>query len=333
MNTIIDVHKEFVAAMESKIPKKTQLADFISDILRIEKESAYRRLRGEVQFTFKEAVLIACRMNLSLNEIIVNASPENKTKNVLELPVFQSDMINFCDGAGDKLIEEAIIFLKALVQQPFSEFGLAISGIPFPLFLNYSSLSRFYILKHLHNSSNQLNYNQLTPIPFEKVFESKKQIEEREEFYLLYRQISNTFYIWDKKIIPVLVEDIQYFQSIHLIKDSEVEELKADIHRFLTDLEQLAIDGKFRETGNKFDLFISDLGIDVTYTYMWSEKLCIALFITFIFFATASQEKSLVNKIINWVTSMKRCSILISGNAAKERILFFDKQREIVDKL
>jgi hypothetical protein len=328
MNTIIDVQREFVKMLESKIPKKTKLADFISDILRIEKESAYRRLRGEVQFTFREAALIACRLNLSLNEIIVNASPENNTKNVLELPVFHSDVTNFGDGAGDRLIEDAITFLKALVQQPFSEFGLAFTVIPFPLFLNYSHLARFYILKHLHNSSNQSTY-----IPFEKVFESKKQIEEREEFYLLYRRITNTFCIWDKKIIPALVEDIRYFQSIHLIKDSEVEELKADIHRFLSDLEQLAIDGKFKETGNKFDLFISDLGIDVTYAYMWSENLCIALFITFIFFATASQEKSLVSKIIDWVTAMKRCSTLISGNAAKERILFFDQQQRMVDTI
>jgi hypothetical protein len=328
MNTTIDVHKEFVKNMECKIPKKTKLADFISDTLRIEKESAYRRLRGEVQFTFKEAALIAIKMNLSLNEIILNASPGNKTKNVLELPVFHSDATNFGDEPTDRLIEDAIIFLKALTQQAFSEFGLALSGILFPLFLNYTCLSRFYILKHLHNNSSQL-----TNISFEKIAETKKQIEEREEFYLLYRQISHTFYIWDKKIIPALVEDIRYFQAIHLIKENEVGELKADIHRFLSDLEQLAIDGKFKETGNKFDLFISELGIDLSYAYIGSEKISIALFSTFIFFTSASQEKNLVKKVSDWVNSLKRCSVLISDNAAKERILFFDKQRAIVNTL
>jgi hypothetical protein len=57
------------------------------------------------------------------------------------------------------------------------------------------------------------------------------------------------------------------------------------------------------------------------------------LFTAFIFFATASQEENLVNKIIRWVRNMKRCSTLISGNAAKERTLFFDKQRAIIDAL
>ncbi|MDR2086933.1 MAG: hypothetical protein LBP72_07125, partial [Dysgonamonadaceae bacterium] len=306
MNTI-DVQKEFIKILESKIPKKTKLADFISDTLRIEKESAYRRLRGEVQFTFKEVVLVVRQMNLSLDEIILYAFPESKVKNVLELPALHSDVAGVNEEACDYLIDNAITFLRTLSQQPFSEFGLAVSGVPFPLFLNYSHLSRFYIMKHLHQMSNQMAY-----IPFEKISESKRQIEEREEFYLLYRQVRNTFYIWDKKIIPLLVQDIQYFHSIRLIKDAEIKELKTNILLFLNDLEQLAIDGKFRETGNKFDLFISGLDIDTTYAYMWSEKAYVALFTAFIFFATASQEENLVNKIIRWVRNMKRCSTLIS---------------------
>jgi hypothetical protein len=36
---------------------------------------------------------------------------------------------------------------------------------------------------------------------------------------------------------------------------------------------------------------------------------------------------------MKWVASMKKGSTLISGNAAKERILFFDKQRAIIDRL
>jgi hypothetical protein len=242
--------------------------------------------------------------------------------------VLHSDLTDVNGETVDRLIDDALTFLRALVQQPFSEFGFAISEITFPLFLNYSLLSRFFILKHLYCKSNQL-----IDTPYEKIFEEKRQIEERGEFYLLFRQISHTFCIWDKKIIPNLVEDIQYFQSIHLIKENETRELKAEIHRFLNDLEQLSAEGKFKETGNKFNLYISDLSIDVSYAYMWSEALYIGLFITFIFFATASQEGTLVRKIIDWVNSMKRCSTLISDNAARERILFFDKQRAIVDKL
>jgi hypothetical protein len=326
--TAIDIHGEFVKMLENKIPKKTRLADLISDLLRIEKESAYRRLRGDVQFTFREAALIARQLNVSLDETVLYASPESRTKNVLEMPVLHSDVTGMSEKAGDLLIEMAILFLKELSKQPFSEFGLAISGIPFSLFLNYSCLSRLYIMKYLHNGNQSKTY-----IPFGKVFESRGLIEEREEFYLLFRQISNTFYIWDRKIIPSLVDDIQYFRSIRLITDNDIRELKEEIHRFLNDLEQLAVDGKFRETGNNFNLFISDLTIDVTYAYLWSEEVYTALFTAFIFFATASQEEGLVNRIILWVRSMRRRSTLISGNAAKERIVFFDRQRAIIDTL
>ncbi|MDR0506282.1 MAG: hypothetical protein LBH32_05650 [Dysgonamonadaceae bacterium] len=316
----------FVEILENKIPKKTKLARLIADVLRIEKESAYRRLRGVVQFSFNEAVLIAAKMNVSLDEVLLKPLPTSNVKKIMALPTIHPEIT--WNEENEETIDANINYLKDLVKQPFSEYGLAVKSIPFSLFSSYSLISRFYILKYFYHHGHPQN-----PVPFSKVYESQKQVIAREEFYNLYQRISNTFYVWDKKIISAIVEDIQYFKGIHLIKDNEVFELKKELHRFLNAMEHLSNEGKFKETGNKFDLYISNVDIDINYSYMWSEKMQLCMFNAFILFATSSHDEASVRTVSDWIQSIKRCSTRISGNENRERIMFFDRQRDIVNRL
>ena len=43
-----------IKAMREHLPEETNLANYIMDIISIGKEAVYRRLRGEVPFTFYE---------------------------------------------------------------------------------------------------------------------------------------------------------------------------------------------------------------------------------------------------------------------------------------
>jgi len=315
----INLHEAFVKAMEKEIPKKTKLADFVADSLCIEKETAYRRLRGEVQFSLREAGILATQLNISLDNLI-NDDPENL---VLGLPKYH------LTGIYDRQhLEDILDYLHEFTEEPGCEFGMALSGIPFSLFLQYKFLARFYRLKYANHTANLP-----ARIPYEKIEESDAKIEYREELYLLFRQIPNTFYVWDRQIIQLLVNDIKYAASVRLMKDCEVAELKKEIYRFLDDLEQVAIKGIFPETGNKIELYISDAHIDVSYAYMCSEKRQASMLSAFIIFNSTSLEKETFLKVNNWVKSLKRFSTLVSGIGERERILFFEEQREIVDTL
>ena len=59
-----------IEAMKDKLPVKGKLADMLMDTLYIGKEAVYRRLRGEVPFTFKEAALVSRKLGISLDTII-----------------------------------------------------------------------------------------------------------------------------------------------------------------------------------------------------------------------------------------------------------------------
>ena len=53
------VVNELISTMREVTPKEGNLANILMDILCMSKEAIYRRLRGEVAFTFSEVAIIA----------------------------------------------------------------------------------------------------------------------------------------------------------------------------------------------------------------------------------------------------------------------------------
>ena len=57
-------------AVKDRISSEINPVFIIMDILSIGKEAAYRRLRGEVSFTLREAAILANELGFSLNEVV-----------------------------------------------------------------------------------------------------------------------------------------------------------------------------------------------------------------------------------------------------------------------
>jgi len=320
-----ETHREFVKALENKIPKKTKLAEYIADVLCMEKETAYRRLRGDVQFSLREASILARSLQFSLDETLWS----EKKRMVMQLPKIELASINseFNMRSPDEY-KTGIAFLESLSKENNSEFGVALSGISDSLFLKYELLTRFYMLKYIHHADSQHRY-----IPYEKIVISAKHRKLQYQYYQMFREIAQTYYIWDKKIIPGLVNDIKYANTIRLISDSEVNELKKELYLFINELEELAKNGQFEGTGKKFELYISEPHIDVTYAYMNNQQKWVSMLSSFIFLVTASEEKVAFENIRTWIKSLRRFSTLVSGIGERERIIFFDQQRQILNEL
>ena len=54
-----ELNTNLIEAAKEKFPAKGQLANILMDTLYMGKEAIYRRLRGEVPFTFQEAAIIS----------------------------------------------------------------------------------------------------------------------------------------------------------------------------------------------------------------------------------------------------------------------------------
>lgn len=319
----IDINKRFVKALENKIPKKTDLANFVSETLFIEKETAYRRLRSEVQFSLREAIMIASKLNISIEEIMIKENLKEIGRNSMQMPLIKINAEQY-----HSYIQSTFSFLKKLNSDPYSEYGLALTQITFSIFYNYSYILRFYMLKHIYNTEDTDKRK-----TFDEIKETAELSNARKELYFYYRQISYTYYIWDVRIIPALINDILYFKKIYLITDTDVKKLKEELYLLLNEFEQLTTDGYYKETGNKFDLYISETTIDHTYACLHSERYWVSMSTSFISNEIVSHDKTTFNNVRNWIQSLTRSSILISGSAEKEKIKFFQTQRQLLDLL
>lgn len=271
--------------------------------------------------SFRETTIIAQKLNISLDQILIKAMSDDNKRIVLQLAVYPE--------LGRHIqIEKTFDLLKQIIKEPYSELGAAISGMINPFFFRYKNIMRFYTLKYYHhNRSSPMN------IPFGRIMEMEAELMLREEFFIHFTQISHSFYVWDRKIIYSLVNDIKYFMSVRLIEEEETKLLTMELYRFLDDFEKIVSEGIFEETGNKVELYVSDVDIDLTYAYIWNENFYINTFTAFGFFAIALEEEALLKIVMNRIAALKRCSTLISGVGDKERIAFFEQQRQIVNTL
>ena len=61
------LYDNILDAIRGKIPNRGILTNTLADLLNLEKEAVYRRLRGEVAFSFSEIAVIASTLGISLD--------------------------------------------------------------------------------------------------------------------------------------------------------------------------------------------------------------------------------------------------------------------------
>ncbi|MDR3267657.1 MAG: hypothetical protein LBT83_01135 [Tannerella sp.] len=306
-------------AIKDKIPEKSSIANVLADILSIKKEALYRRLRGEVFFTFAEIVTISQQLNISLDRVAGSVSPYRS--HLFQLHVqdyFDTNEVDY------KMTADYIAVIKAAGQEPFSEYGFATTTIPLHFSLFHKSIYCLYILKWMYQ------FGDIGKIrPYSEIVFTERQKKLNHQYLQEVMSIKYTYYIWGEYFLVYLINDIKYFHCIRLISTDEVLLLRKEIAYFLDHMEKMAIQGAYAN-GNKVEIFVSSLNFETTYHYLSSENIHISMISSFAIGAVTSLEKEVCDKLKIWMQALKRTSTLISCSAEKERILFFEKQRNIL---
>ena len=125
-----------IGAVLENTPKNSNPAATVAEILNIGREAAYRRMRGEVPFTFGEAALVAARLSFSLDRIMGTDDPDC----VLFRLDFSDGQTLLEDYPGK--VESWIGKMEEIASDEQSEFSLAGSSLPAALYLGYERLER-----------------------------------------------------------------------------------------------------------------------------------------------------------------------------------------------
>ena len=317
-----DIHRNLLRAIEKKMPDKSALVEMLMDILFLEKGAVYRRLRGEVPFTFIEIVHIAEKLDLSLNSLVY---AESVRKNRFELAFIEYAAMNETEY---KRWEDLIMFVKIAKNDPHSELIDSSNILPICIYTGFDALAKYHLFKYqylLHGSKDRITYSNLVVserlhILFRSYFEESKNF-------------ANTMFIWDSMIFRYLATDIRFFSDIGLISGEDIELIRNDLYALVDYIEEITSIGCYKETGGYVSIYISEVNIDSTYICTRVNNIYLSLVRTFILNSVESFDESSYRKIQAWIQSQKRSATLITQSGAAFRADFLEKQRKIIAEL
>lgn len=311
----------FIKELYKKYPQKAQLTKALMDLLFIEREAVYRRLRKEVLFSVHEMLKIASEWNISLDEII------SYTSNYIS---FKIDLLNYINPSEEELdiIQSVVQFYESLKGLPNVEYMEITNKIPRSLTTGFMQIYRYVMLKWMYQYGDETSI-----LPFSQINPSEKWLQLTSDYYLAAKNVANVSYIWDHMLFNYLVCDIRYFCSIQLITDEEKELIKKDAHALLDYMLQVATNGCFPETKTKVSLYISQVNIGTSYSYFCSDDIKMSRIHAFTKHEIYTTSSEMTATFKNWMQSKKRSSVQISEVDEKGRIEYFTKQHELIDSL
>jgi hypothetical protein len=316
-----EIYEMLLARIRSRIPQNAKLVNTLVDILLIEKEAVYRRLRGEVPFTFHEIITIAKYMSISLDTVIGIESQKSRPLQ-LKLPDFLNPKQNDLT-----MMESYIANLEKITERENTEMALLTNVMPRDIFPRFDLLIKYAIFKW------QYHYTSSYALPFREVVLPDSVFNIFKDVYSCSKKFKKSSYVFDNQLCRYIADDINYFRSIRMMDEEEVVEVRENLLKMLDYLEQIATDGIFEETGNKVNIYVADVDITSSYSYISGDDLNICMIKAFFLTSATSMDEVIFEKTRNWITATLRLSTLITVANEKQRVLYFEKQREIVRSL
>lgn len=148
--------KELINKMKERIPKGHNLANYLTDTLYMGKEAVYRRLRGEVAFTFDEIAIISHNLGISIDQIIGNHLSNRVT---FDLNLLHSPSLI---ESYHEIVERYLRIFYLVNEDQNSELYSATGTIPFTLYSSYEYLSKFRISRWIYQNGKMKTPNSLS---------------------------------------------------------------------------------------------------------------------------------------------------------------------------
>lgn len=317
------IHNNILEAMREKVPDKPALTALLMDLLCMEKESVYRRLRGDVVFSFAEIAMISNALGFSLDNIVSSTlSKQSKP--------FQLKLVNYYDPSevDYAMMQQYIDILIGGKDDPHSELMDCTNILPPVLYGGYKNIEQLLIFKGMYQSGN----TSLVHCIKEAKCPDRMDKMIRKNLWLT-KQFKSSCYILDPLVFQYIVSDIMYFNSIDMIDTEDRLALKEELMALIVDLEQLAATGVYRETGNKVSLYIGSVNFNISYWSVDINNYHLAMIKAFVLNNFASLDEHTYRILKARIMSLQRSSTMISISGERMRKLFFDKQREIIAQL
>lgn len=311
-----------IEAIHAHMPQHSNPASMLMDILNIGREAAYRRLRGEVPFTFEEACVLSAQLHFSLDRVQGTAARENVSFQ-LKFQEFEAPLETL-----NAILERDVDFFREVASDPATEFATASNSLPAEFYCNYENLNRFKLFKWLY----QHEAGDPAVTTFEEFRLPEKLLGNSREFVHWAQQAATTHLIFDDSNFMHWLNAVNAYRDMQLISRESILVLRDELFEMLDDMEKIAADGEFAN-GNKVNLYLSDIDLESSYSYVSTTKYKGVNIGLFSLNALRTPDPLMYEYVKKWIRTQSRFSTLISRSGELRRIHYFRRQREIVAQL
>jgi len=315
-----ELNKRVIDTIYKYLPEDKNIISFLMDLLNLGRESAYRRVRSDIPFTFSEISRISLALGFSIDEVV-----EKKDDRIffdLQSPKDASPSESFYN-----MILQHHDLIMRLYNAENTEILISQNHLSSVLSIYYDHLFKFMYYKWCHQINKvPLNFYLADTVVPEEIVSIYKKIR----YYG--PRINNNTYIIDKNIYLNTVKEIQYFYQRKLISDEELNHLKKDLLAHIETLETYIRDGVNKE-GYTFNYYLSLFEIESNVSYLeYDGKTESHLWL----YATnpiiiKSPEVCAIHKA--WLESLIKYSIQIAKSNELMQAEYFNQQYEYINNI
>ncbi|QOD59480.1 hypothetical protein H9I45_08860 [Polaribacter haliotis] len=307
--------------IEGKLSKNISLIDDVADVLDINYDAAYRRVKGKTALTLEDGLILSEHYNFDLNTLLLKKTKDTEKIIVEKTHEILSD--NFLNIFFDKSKEETQQVLNS------KEGKIINCAKDYPFYHSDNGfLKKFRIFLFLNMLSEKAKSK---PVLFSEFNPSKAVLEKYETFLNQYSKVA-LVEIWNDTTIDNILNQIQYFFEVGLTTEKEAVAIADGLIASLRMLEEQAENQKRKESDNSFHLYHNNL-ISLLNTVLMksdSEKKVFVPYTNLTYFKVVDEETT--SQIEQHLKKQLQFSTNISGEASVERKKFFNSMYQKIEK-
>ncbi|WP_295940332.1 hypothetical protein [uncultured Alistipes sp.] len=319
-----DLHDVFIGELYRKVPKKVDLVNLITDILKLEKESVYRRLAGKVSFSVREIGILSKALHISLDSLLRRDEKLDWLPFVLEYPLNYNSIDTFYD-----MIEYNIKRIREITRDHPGETGNVYNSLPMEFFVSFPLILRFMFFKWGNYFAQSEEFNTFSG------WELPQRLSAILESYYDVYNFQQAFYVWDSTMIWSMAREIENFHRMHVITTEEKEAIKTELKQLLTKLEQVlnGTESPNLPMAPETDFYVSSINVGFSCGYYASQAGHFAMLQTNFSYSKIENSEESFSRIKDWIKSFCNISTLLSNSGRIERRLFFENQHKIIEHI
>lgn len=312
--------KILIERIIQSIPANIKPVTYLSDLLGLSRNSVYRRLNGQIDFSLNEIALMADEFALSLDSLLCEYNPE------LALIGYQANRFTSPKVSMKEMLQLRCKVLLELSKAETAYTFTATNRLLGVFTLKFPNLWKFTYYKWIH---------QFEKVPLTYYF---KDLNLPHEILDLLEKARNDekgirqLIIIDNNILVNLITEIKYYVNSGLISQHELVLLKnaiGDLLEYLRAILQTGTD----EANNTFEIYLSPINIPNNFSYVNFDNEEYIYYFIHSDGCIHTKDTSICLLQKEWLKYLKSISTLITLSESTLREKFIHSQYEYLDRL